>query len=91
MGASYSDAGRRRTALPTTIARLNVSARLSPASPDTLKVVLRGSGMGPRVNLEQFEGVINQTRKTSSGPLQGPEDMLTIEIGKKISMHRFAR
>jgi ribonuclease Z len=35
------------------------------------------------------ERVISQTRKTYSGPLQGAEDMLTIEIGEKIDVrHR---
>jgi hypothetical protein len=33
--------------------------------------------------------VISQTRKTYSGPLQGAEDLLTIEIGEKIDVrHR---
>ena len=35
--------------------------------------------------------VIAQTRKTYAGPLQGPEDMLTIEIGEKIEVRHFAR
>jgi ribonuclease Z len=35
------------------------------------------------------ERVISQTRKTYSGPLQGAEDLLTIEIGEKIDVrHR---
>lgn len=35
------------------------------------------------------ERVISQTRKTYSGPLEGPEDLLTIEIGEKIEVrHR---
>ena len=37
------------------------------------------------------EGVMTQTRKTYAGPLQGPEDMLTIEIGEKIEVRHFAR
>jgi ribonuclease Z len=37
------------------------------------------------------ERVITQTRKTYAGPLQGAEDMLTIEIGEKIDVSRFAR
>ena len=37
------------------------------------------------------EAVIAQTRKTYSGPLQGPEDMLTIDIGETIEVRRFAR
>ena len=37
------------------------------------------------------ESVITQTRKTYTGPLQGPEDMLTIEIGEKIDVRHFAR
>jgi ribonuclease Z len=37
------------------------------------------------------EGVITQTRKTYAGPLQGPEDMLTIEIGEKIDVRHIAR
>ena len=32
------------------------------------------------------ERVISQTRKTYSGPLQGAEDMLTIDIGEKIDV-----
>lgn len=35
--------------------------------------------------------VITQTRKTYSGPLEGAEDMLTIEIGEKIEVRHFAR
>jgi len=37
------------------------------------------------------ESVITQTRKTYAGPLQGAEDMLTIEIGEKIEVRHFAR
>ena len=37
------------------------------------------------------ERVLTQTRKTYSGPLQGPEDMLTIEIGEKIDVRHFQR
>jgi hypothetical protein len=37
------------------------------------------------------EAVLTQTRKTYAGPLQGPEDMLTIEIGEKIEVRHFAR
>jgi ribonuclease Z len=37
------------------------------------------------------EAVIAKTRKTYTGPLQGPEDMLTIEIGDKIDVRHFAR
>ena len=37
------------------------------------------------------ERVITQTRKTYSGPLQGAEDLLTIEIGEKIEVRRFSR
>jgi ribonuclease Z len=37
------------------------------------------------------ESVITQTRKTYAGPLQGAEDMLTIEIGEKIDVRHFAR
>ena len=37
------------------------------------------------------ERVVTQTRKTYTGPLQGAEDMLTIEIGEKIEVHRFNR
>lgn len=33
--------------------------------------------------------VITQTRKTYDGPLQGAEDMLTIEIGEKIEIRHF--
>jgi ribonuclease Z len=37
------------------------------------------------------ERVLSQTRKTYAGPLQGAEDMLTIEVGEKIDVRRFAR
>ena len=37
------------------------------------------------------ERVITQTRKTYAGPLQGAEDMLTIDIGENIEVRRFAR
>jgi ribonuclease Z len=37
------------------------------------------------------ERVLSQTRKTYAGPLQGAEDMLTIDIGEKIEVHNFAR
>jgi len=37
------------------------------------------------------ERVIAQTRKTYAGPLEGAEDLLTIEIGQKIGIHHFAR
>jgi ribonuclease Z len=33
------------------------------------------------------ERVIDETRKTYSGPLQGAVDMLTIEVGEKIEVH----
>jgi ribonuclease Z len=36
------------------------------------------------------ERVITQTRKTYTGPLQGAEDLLTIEIAEKINVRRFA-
>ena len=36
------------------------------------------------------ERVITQTRKTYTGPLQGAEDMLTIEIGEKIDVRHIA-
>ncbi|MFN2601811.1 MAG: MBL fold metallo-hydrolase [Gemmatimonadaceae bacterium] len=36
------------------------------------------------------ESVITETRKTYAGPLQGAEDMLTIDIGDKIEVHHFA-
>lgn len=37
------------------------------------------------------ERVITQTRKTYSGPLQGAEDLLAIEIGEKIEVLHFNR
>ena len=37
------------------------------------------------------ERVIAQTRKTYKGPLEGAEDMLTIEIGDKIEVRHFVR
>ena len=42
--ASFSPRNRRRAEW----------RRVQPASPDNLRVVLLGTGMGPRVNLEQF-------------------------------------
>ena len=33
--------------------------------------------------------VIEQTRKTYSGPLQGAEDLLTIDIGDQITVRHF--
>jgi len=35
--------------------------------------------------------VIEQTRKTYSGPLQGAEDLLTIDIGTRIAVRHFAQ
>jgi ribonuclease Z len=35
------------------------------------------------------ENIMMQTRKTYAGPLQGAEDMLTIEIGEKIDVRHF--
>lgn len=35
--------------------------------------------------------VIALTRKTYTGPLQGAEDMLTIDIDEKIEVRHFAR
>lgn len=37
------------------------------------------------------DSVMTKTRKTYAGPLQGPEDLLTIEIGEKIDVRHFAR
>jgi ribonuclease Z len=37
------------------------------------------------------ESLMTQTRKKYAGPLQGAEDMLTIEIGEKIDVRHFAR
>ena len=37
------------------------------------------------------ERVITQTRKTYAGPLQGAEEMLTIDIGEQIDVRRFGR
>jgi ribonuclease Z len=37
------------------------------------------------------ESVMTQTRKTYSGPLQGAEDLLTIEIGERIEVRHLAR
>ena len=36
-----------------------------------------------------LETLLTKTRKTYAGPLQGPEDMLTIEIGDKIDVRHF--
>jgi ribonuclease Z len=36
------------------------------------------------------EAIIAQTRETYAGPLQGAEDLLTIEIGNSIEVRRFA-
>ena len=37
------------------------------------------------------EDVMTKTRKTYAGPLQGPEDMLTINIGDRIDVRHFGR
>jgi ribonuclease Z len=37
------------------------------------------------------ESVMTLTRKAYAGPLQGPEDLLTIEIGEEIVVRHFAR
>lgn len=36
------------------------------------------------------EGLLTKTRRTYTGPLQGAEDMLTIEVGEKIEVRRLA-
>jgi len=35
--------------------------------------------------------IVAKTRKTYAGPLEGPEDMLTIDIGDKIDVHHFGK
>jgi ribonuclease Z len=35
--------------------------------------------------------VIDQTRKTYTGPLQGAEDLLTIDIGDQIAVKHFGQ
>lgn len=37
------------------------------------------------------ESIMAQTRKTYAGPLQGPEDLLTIVIGEQVVVRHFAR
>jgi ribonuclease Z len=37
------------------------------------------------------DAVIAKTRKTYAGPLQGAEDMLTIDIGQQVTVRHFAR
>jgi ribonuclease Z len=37
------------------------------------------------------ESVMTKTRKAYAGPLQGPEDMLTINIGERIDVRHFER
>lgn len=37
------------------------------------------------------EVVMTKTRKTYAGPLQGPEDMLTVDIGERIDVRHFGR
>jgi ribonuclease Z len=37
------------------------------------------------------DAVITQTRKTYSGSLQGPEDLLTIDVGQTIEVHHVSR
>ena len=36
------------------------------------------------------EALVAQTRKNYAGPLQGAEDLLTIDVGEQISVRRFA-
>jgi ribonuclease Z len=38
-----------------------------------------------------IESMISKTRKTYSGPLEGPEDLLTIVIGEKIEVRHYSR
>jgi ribonuclease Z len=37
------------------------------------------------------DAVVTKTRQRYAGPLQGPEEMLTIEIGERIDLRHFAR
>lgn len=37
------------------------------------------------------EAVMTKTRKTYAGPLQGPEDLLTIDIAEQINVRHFGR
>ena len=37
------------------------------------------------------EAVMTKTRKTYAGPLQGAEDMLTIDIGERVNVRHFGR
>jgi hypothetical protein len=34
---------------------------------------------------------MTKTRKTYAGPLQGAEDMLTIDIGERVNVRHFGR
>ena len=47
-------AGHDRIRLAAQTASAPSGVALQPAAPDSLRVVLLGSGMGPRVNLQQF-------------------------------------
>jgi ribonuclease Z len=37
------------------------------------------------------EAVIAQTRKSYTGPLEGAEDLLTIDVGEQVSVRRFGQ
>jgi ribonuclease Z len=44
----------------------------------------------PAFSVPTSADVVRLTRKTYNGPLEVGEDLMTIEIGNKINIHRFA-
>lgn len=66
------------TRLHPTAAELSMSGRIKPR-------------LAVYSHAPNAESVMTHTRKTYTGPLQAPDDMLTIEIGEKIDVRHFAR
>lgn len=81
-------------------------ARAIAASPESIEAVIAHhttpeqagkvfSQVKPRLavysHAADSEGIMTQTRRTYAGPLQGPEDMLTIEIGENIDVRHASR
>lgn len=81
-------------------------ARATPANREAMEAVIAHhttpeqagdvfSRIKPRLavysHASNSAAVMTQTRKTYAGPLQGAEDLLAIEIGEKIEVHRIAQ
>ena len=76
-----------------------VDAEINPDGARRHTTVEQAAGVFARVkprlavysHASNAESLMTHTRKTYAGPLQGAEDMLTIEIGEKIDVRHFAR